>query len=234
MLSDIINGNFNIFQLVVYVIVLFTVLPFHEFAHAWTANKLGDPTATFQGRNTLNPLKHLDPFGTICILLTGFGWAKPVPVNPVNFRKVTMRTGMALTSFAGPAANLIFAVGAMILSKLAAGFAVMSYSVAALANTLIIAANVFYLMALVSTGLAVFNLIPIPPLDGSKILNAVLPDRIYFKIMQYERYIFIGLMLLMVSGALDVPLSFLREWAFTGIYFITGFVDIIFKAVGVY
>lgn len=237
MLRDIFSGNFDItdlYTLLAYALVILTVLPFHEYAHAWAANKLGDPTANFQGRLSLNPLKHLDPLGTICILLTGFGWAKPVPVNPVNFKKTTMRTGMAITAFAGPLANIIFAFFAIILGKLFLGFGFVVVNNETAAGILFIAANLFYLIASVSIGLAVFNLIPIPPLDGSKVLNAVLPDRIYFKIMQYEQYVFIGLILIMVSGILDTPLYFLRTNLYNGVEFLTRFVDLIFEAIGVY
>lgn len=212
----------------VYAIALFTALPFHEFAHAWTANKLGDPTATLMGRNTLNPLKHLDLWGSILILFTGFGWAKPVPVNSKNFRKVSPRVGFALTSLAGPVANLIYSLISMIIAKLISGFATMTTSAFAfelLANVYF----VFFVLVTVNIGLAVFNLIPVPPLDGSRILLVILPERTYFKIMQYEKYILIGFFVLMMTGILDVPLNFLRNLVFVGEDFLTMPIELIFK-----
>lgn len=211
----------------IYAIALFTALPFHEFAHAWTANKLGDPTATYQGRNTLNPFAHLDVIGSICILFTGFGWAKPVPVSTRNFRKVTPRTGFALTSLAGPVANLILAIIVTILSKICIyiSFLTASEAVASVFGELY---TIFYVLASVNIGLAVFNLLPVPPLDGSRILLVILPERTYFKIMEYEQYIFIGLLLLMMTGILGIPLAFLRNLVYTGVDLITKPVDLLF------
>ena len=233
MLFNLFSGGDDFFQslylIAIYAIALFTALPFHEFAHAWTANKLGDPTATYQGRNTLNPFKHLDLMGSICILLTGFGWAKPVPVNTRNFRKVTPRTGFALTSLAGPLANLILSIIMLIFTKITlyAYFMVES----AVVQTILSNANfIFSTLVSVNIGLAVFNLLPVPPLDGSRILLVILPERTYFKLMQYEQYIFIGLLVLMVTGILDIPLNFLRNLVFTAENLITQPIDLIFEA----
>ena len=233
MLFNLFSGGDDFFQslylIAIYAIALFTALPFHEFAHAWTANKLGDPTATYQGRNTLNPFKHLDLMGSICILLTGFGWAKPVPVNTRNFRKVTPRTGFALTSLAGPLANLILSIIMLIFTKITlyAYFMVES----AVVQTILSNANfIFSTIVSVNIGLAVFNLLPVPPLDGSRILLVILPERTYFKLMQYEQYIFIGLLVLMVTGILDIPLNFLRNLVFTAENLITQPIDLIFEA----
>ena len=233
MLFNLFSGGDDFFQslylIAIYAIDLFTALPFHEFAHAWTANKLGDPTATYQGRNTLNPFKHLDLMGSICILLTGFGWAKPVPVNTRNFRKVTPRTGFALTSLAGPLANLILSIIMLIFTKITlyAYFMVES----AVVQTILSNANfIFSTLVSVNIGLAVFNLLPVPTLDGSRILLVILPERTYFKLMQYEQYIFIGLLVLMVTGILDIPLNFLRNLVFTAENLITQPIDLIFEA----
>lgn len=193
--------------------VVFCTLPVHEYAHAWMAHKLGDDTARANGRLTLNPLKHLDILGSVLIFLTGFGWAKPVPVNYMNFKN--RKKGMALTALAGPVSNLIMAFFFMLLMN-AAG----------IANTTSMIARVAYLFfmyaASVNISLAIFNLIPVPPLDGSRILMAVLPDRLYFKMMQYERIIYIVLFVLLLTGALSYPLSFLSGLVFQGFDFITG------------
>lgn len=198
---------------VVRLIVILSILPVHEFAHAWMSNKLGDPTARQLGRMTINPLVHLDLIGSICLMLAGFGWAKPVPVNPNYFRN--RKTGMALTALAGPMSNLIMGFAVLVLANLV-------YLLAALApglpqQPLYVLYSVFSLMSQISVSLAVFNLLPVPPLDGSRILNLVLPERIYFKVMQYERYIALALMALLYIGVLSVPLNYLTNWVFQGI-----------------
>lgn len=178
--------------------VVFCCLPIHELAHGYVAYKLGDDTAKNQGRLTFNPFAHLNPIGTIMIFLFGIGYARPVPINPNRFKNP--KGGMALVAFAGPLANFIMAflfnfVYVGLLSKFeASGFigAVMYF---------------FYFAAWVNVTLAVFNLFPIPPLDGSKILAALLPNRIYNKYMMYERYIMLALLVLLFIGVLDTPIS---------------------------
>lgn len=219
-------GIFNfdsIFRILIRALVLFTAIPVHECAHAWAADKLGDPTAKYQGRISLNPFVHLDLFGTICMLLTGFGWARPVGINPNNFRN--RKLGTVLTSIAGPVSNVLLGFLAMIIYKF------LSYLPASQSGALYYVSYMFYYIILLNVGLAVFNLLPIPPLDGSKVLNAVLPDRIYFRIMQYEQYIFIALIFIMFSGILNPLLGFLRSLIIIGLDFLTGFVDIIMRIV---
>lgn len=179
------------------------VIMFHELAHGIAAKKLGDPTAQRMGRLTLNPLKHLDPIGTVCMVLFHFGWAKPVPVDPRYFKNP--KRGMAITALAGPLMNFLLAFLAIPFCFWAQkGF----YTVALNsglesfgARFLEVLWEFFSIFHTVNLGLGLFNLIPLPPLDGSRILFSFLPDRYYFSIMRYERYIALGLMLFLLLGA---------------------------------
>ncbi|MGN0521782.1 MAG: site-2 protease family protein [Eubacterium sp.] len=182
--------------------VVFCCLPIHELAHGLIANKLGDDTAKLQGRLTINPFAHLNPLGTIMIFLFGIGYANPVPVNPARLKHP--RRDMAIVAFAGPVSN--------ILIGFVSGFIFCALSAFDNGSTVMYAVEYFfYFAASVNVTLAVFNLLPIPPLDGSKILAAVLPDKIYFKYMQYERYIMIALMILLFVGVLDGVISWLSN-----------------------
>ncbi|MCR5207928.1 MAG: site-2 protease family protein [Eubacterium sp.] len=178
--------------------VVFCCLPFHEFAHGWTANKLGDNTAKLQGRLTLNPIAHLNPIGTIMIFLFGIGYAKPVEINANNFKKP--KRDMAISAIAGPCANVILAfIFVFIFYLLGAVLPTGNFT-----NLLLM---FFYYAANINAVLAVFNILPIPPLDGSKVLAAVLPYKHYVKYMQYERYVMIALMILLFTGVLDNVIS---------------------------
>ena len=211
--------RFDAFTLMVRAMVLVTAIPIHECAHAWAADKLGDPTARNLGRLTLNPLPHLDLFGSVLMLFTGFGWAKPVPIYSRNFDNV--KKGMALSALAGPAANVLLALLSLVLYKLWAFFL---YPALGVSYTVAYAiAQIFYIMCLLNINLAVFNLIPIPPLDGSRLLTALLPARLYYKVMQYERYIMLALFAILFFGILDGPLSFLRSAVFGFLNLITAF-----------
>lgn len=212
----------SLYRYLIYGIALLTALPFHECAHAWTANKLGDPTARINGRMTLNPLAHLDPFGALLMIFTGIGWAKPVPINARNFKHP--KWGMAISSLAGPVSNLLLAYLSMILWKITT--IVSYYHSGFFVQNLI---TIFATMVSINIGLAVFNFIPIPPLDGSRILSLFLPERTYFSIMRYERYIMIALMIAVYFGLLDGPLGFFRHLALNSINFLTGWVDLIWR-----
>lgn len=191
--------------------VVLCCMPVHEMAHAYAAYKCGDDTASLNGRLTLNPFAHLDLIGTIMILFFGIGYANPVPVNPARLKHP--RKDMALISFAGPLSNIV----------LSFVFIFVSYLLMFIApdNGVIYILSLFFSYAAeVNVTLAVFNLIPIPPLDGSKILSAVLPDKLYFSLMRYEKYIMIGLFVLLFTGVLSAPISWISSALMSVISFI--------------
>lgn len=210
--------NETILDYLIKALVLFTAVPVHECAHAWVAEKMGDDTGRKQGRITLNPFAHLTLWGSLMMILVGFGWGKPVSVDPRNFKNP--KKGMVLTSLAGPASNFIMAFLSMIVYKVLAFL-----SFAKDSSTLDMMATVFVYITLINISLAVFNFLPIPPLDGSKIFNAILPEKWYFTIMKYENFIFIALIILVYSGLLDAPLSFLQNKVIDVMLFLTGWVD---------
>lgn len=214
MLFDIFRNGFSVdtlISLMSRVFVVFCVLPIHEYAHALIATKLGDDTARLKGRLTLNPLAHLDIMGAVMIFLVGFGYARPVPVNPRKFKNP--KAGMALTALAGPASNLVMAFFFIILQKI---FWYL-YDANQTAVVFYVSSMFFFYAATVNVSLAVFNLLPIPPLDGSRIINLIIPSKYYFKIMQYERYIVLGIFALLVFGVLDKPLNILASFVMMGL-----------------
>lgn len=182
--------------------VVLCCMPVHEMAHAYAAYKCGDDTAKLKGRLTINPFAHLDLIGTLMILFFGIGYANPVPVNPARLKHP--KKNMALISFAGPLANIIMSFMFIFLTYFL-------MFIAPTNNVIYMIASFFSYAAQVNVTLAVFNLIPIPPLDGSKILTAVLPDKIYFSLMRYERYIMIGLFVLLFLGVLNGPITWLSN-----------------------
>lgn len=184
--------------------IIFTIIPalicitFHELSHGYVAYKLGDNTAKSQGRLTINPIKHIDIIGLLMIIFFKFGWAKPVPVNMMNFKNP--KRGMAVTALAGPVSNLVLAVFVTFLYGILYRFLIPS-------STGITILNMIQTTATISVALAIFNIIPIPPLDGSKILFSLIPDQQYYKLMRYERYGMIILLALVYTGVLGTPLG---------------------------
>lgn len=212
MLLDLIRGGnaLSIFMGVcVSAFVVFCVMPIHEYSHALVATKLGDQTARLSGRLTLNPMAHISPWGAIMILLVGFGYAKPVPVNVRNTKIKNKKAAMALIALAGPLSNLIIGFLSVMVRYI---IIIAASKHGGEMTTAIFALNIFFqYSAIININLAVFNLIPIPPLDGSRILFAILPSKFYFGIMKYERYIMAAMFLLLLTGVLTTPLSYLSN-----------------------
>jgi Zn-dependent protease len=200
-------------ELVINGLVLFACFPIHEAAHAWAADRLGDDTGRIMRRITLNPFAHLDLWGSISMLIFGFGWAKPVPVNINRFKNVKL--GYALTALAGPMSNVLMATVAMIVMKVCMLFA----------GTWVVSEILSYVVFL-NLGLAIFNLIPLPPLDGSKVLAIVLTNRAYGRYLEatepYSMYFLFGVLLLANSGFL--PIDFLIINVYNGLDILTSFI----------
>lgn len=187
--------------------IIFLAITVHECAHGYVAYLLGDRTAKAYGRLSLNPLHHMDIMGAVCMLFFGFGWAKPVPVNPQYFKNP--KGGMSLVGLAGPVSNFLMALMFSVLyGLLARFFPTMDFFLVEFF------ANLFLVGIMLNIGLGIFNLIPFPPLDGSKILAYFLPNRWYYQLMQYERYAMPVLIILLALGILDVPLAFLQRAVF--------------------
>lgn len=186
-------------ELVLIVPAVLFAITIHEYAHGWAAEKFGDPTARLMGRLTLNPLAHLDPIGALMLVLVRIGWAKPVPVNPHNLRNP--RRDMIWISLAGPVANLLAALAlGTVVRLLAASGASLGPLTAPL--VLLLALGV-----MIDVALAIFNFIPIPPLDGSKVLAGLLPDRWAYHYLRFERFgpiVLIGLILASQLFGIDV------------------------------
>lgn len=189
-------------------------LTVHETCHGLAALALGDPTAKRQHRLSLNPLRHIDWFGLLMMLVAGFGWARPVPVNPNYFKKP--RQGMALTALAGPVSNLLLALLLLIPARL-----IYTYAHYSVFNQT--ALDFLTSTAALSIGLGLFNLIPIPPLDGSKVLVVLLPERAYRWLMRYERFGIFALWLLVALGAGGRYMSLAIRWVYTLFCRIVGF-----------
>ena len=190
-------------------VVILLTLPIHEWAHGFVSTKLGDPTPRMQGRLTLNPMAHIDWMGAIGILLVGIGWAKPVQVNARYYKNP--KWGMALTALAGPISNLIVAFLFALLFVLVEIVFLLTGAFYDFYDLIQVMAMFVGMVAKINVYLAIFNLIPIPPFDGSRILFTFLPQKYYFKIMQYERFIFVGVFVILCSGVLDLPLEMITQ-----------------------
>ena len=194
-----------LYKVIYYFPLLIISITVHEYAHAKTAQMLGDPTAAIAGRVSLNPLRHLDWLGSLCMLFFGFGWGKPVPVAVLNFKNP--KRGSALVALAGPVSNLIMACLWGFL------FGALSY--------VLPYGGYFYELLVIAVQLncvlCVFNLLPISPLDGSRILALLVPDRIYFKMIRYERIFFLVLVGLMLLDVLNPVIDFLAGGMLRGI-----------------
>lgn len=209
--------EYVIMRILSILFIVFLILPLHEFAHGYVASKLGDKTSKYSGRLTLNPIYHVDPVGLLVMFLFGFGWAKPVPIDPRNFKNP--KVGMALTAAAGPISNILAALFGGFLYY---GTVVVFYqSISATAFELI---KYFFLSYIsINVGIAVFNLLPIPPLDGSRIIGAFLPDKILYKYYEYEQIISIVVLGLLFIGVLSAPLMYFQNIIYTWIMELTRF-----------
>ena len=207
-ISDFLNNMdwWGLLTLLISAAAALLCITLHELSHGFVAWRLGDPTAKNAGRLTLNPIRHLDVVGLLMMLVAKVGWAKPVPVDPRYFRKP--KQGMALTALAGPVSNFVLAVLAMLISKVIYLYAPYSAAMD------VVFSFCLYTLAPLSIGLGLFNLIPIPPLDGSKVLAAFLPDRQYITLMRYERY---GIVVLLVLSYVGIGSSLISR-GILGIY----------------
>ena len=210
-MGQIFNDPFGFLISLLYLLPAILIsLTVHEMAHGYTAHYLGDPTPKASGRLSFNPLHHIDPLGAIFLIFFRFGWAKPVTVNPLYFRN--RKRDMGLTALAGPLSNFVLALLFSIVLGVFARFGVLYMGV------WIYIINFIEIMISINVGLGLFNLIPAPPLDGSKILGMVLSDEAYWKMMQYDRYFMIILMVLLWFGFLSMPLSMASSFVINGFY----------------
>ena len=213
------QGLLSPYEIILYLLralVVLVAIPFHEAAHALVSHWLGDDTAVRAGRLSLNPVRHFDLLGALCMLIGGVGWAKPVGIDVRNYKNP--KVGMAISAAAGPVSNFLLAWVSMIVYKC------VIYS--GLGDRIPALMLFFYYMVAMNLSLAVFNLIPIPPFDGSRIALLFLPRNLYFKAMRYERQIMLAVLLLVFLGLLDIPLSvavnFLWDRLAEGTWFVDG------------
>ncbi len=220
MLRSILSGN-NFTEIMIGVLstafVVFFTLPILQYAQAWTATKLGDDTPRLSGRLTLSPLAHIDWLGAIMIFIVGFGYGKPVPVNMNNFNIKNKKVGLALVALSMPITCFILASVFILLSNICSIIYMNGAMPLDLAQ---IIASFFSYATIVNISLGVFSLIPIPPLSGSRILFAIIPDKYFFKIMQYERQITIVMMILLFTGVFSVPISVVSTAIYNGLVFL--------------
>ena len=204
----------DIITLLLTVPAALIALTVHECAHGYAAWRLGDPTARSLGRLSLNPLRHLDPIGTLCMILLRFGWAKPVPINTRYFKKP--RRDMAITALCGPLSNFLLAFfGAFLYAALFTVFHALLAEVTVSRTVFLVlqyTLNFFYIFHFVNLTLGLFNCLPIPPLDGSRFFMLLLPPRVHYAIMRYERIISVVLMVLVFLGVHFGFLTVVANW----------------------
>lgn len=219
MLLSLISGKLDfmtaVAQILASLVIIFLIMPFHEWAHAFVAYKLGDTGIKSRGRLSLNPIEHIDPVGALMILLIGFGWAKPVPIDDRNFKNP--KVGMGISALAGPVANLVAALaGGLILNALVtfSGSFIMTNNIGYYIYIFLL----YYIM--LNIALAVFNLVPIPPLDGSKIMFMFLPDKWVYTFYKYENIFFVVILILVWFNVL--PLDYIERALADFILWLTG------------
>ncbi|MDE5768863.1 MAG: site-2 protease family protein [Oscillospiraceae bacterium] len=205
----------KILEYFVRLTIILLINPLHECAHAWSAHKLGDDTAKQKGRMTLSPFAHIDPYGALLLLSCGFGWAKPVPVNARNFKNP--RKDMMLTAIVGPISNLVAALIGMIAYRI----------LGSLMYDTIYYFILFYFI-MINIDLCVFNMLPVPPLDGSRLVTYLLPTKAAFWFIKNERFFYGIVMLLMITGILSMPLDFLSGLIFQGLVSLTSWIPAVF------
>ncbi len=211
----------GIAELFLRIAAVFVCIIIHEVSHGYAAYRLGDPTAKDRHRLSLNPVRHIDPVGLLMMVVAGFGWAKPVPVNPKHFKNP--KSGMAITALAGPLSNFVLAFFAALICNMLLGIG----TAAGTSALLYWLFRFFTMLTALSIGLGIFNLIPFPPLDGYKILSAVLPEHLYFKLMQYERYGMLVLLALVFFGRFDRFLMAAIQFVWSAMMSASEFVNIL-------
>ncbi len=213
-LGRYLNDTNALLNLVLTLPAVLIAITFHEYAHAFAADKLGDDTPRRQGRLSLNPLSHLDPIGSIMLVFAGFGWGKPVEINPRNFhRTISMSAGEAIVSIAGPAMNFILAILFSILFFVIAKFAP-AFAMTQLGSIIM---SLIQITIIINVGLGVFNLIPLPPLDGSKVLNHFLPYNAKEWFARYSQVFYIAFVILWISGIAGSIISPIINLVYQGI-----------------
>ncbi|MCL2069329.1 MAG: site-2 protease family protein [Oscillospiraceae bacterium] len=214
--------NMELLDIIARALVLLIAMPVHEYSHAWMAVRLGDDTPIRHGRLTLNPMAHLSLMGSVALMAFGFGWAKPVTVDMRNFKHP--KRDMAVVAIMGPLANALAAFAVLVFYRVLNGV----YGYPQSENTQHMIYMILLYMVVINLRLMAFNLLPIPPLDGSKVLSALLPDRYYRVLMRYEGVVIVALLLCLYMGWLMIPIGYIESAAFSFLVWITSPIDILF------